>query len=619
MTLYVYLVDKLLSPQVSSQQNWMTVQQRSVLDMASFWLWCLLINFVSFRNHPSTADVSETDFGLQLPGNGTSCPQGDPLHGLCDQWGMSCCLWSQSGPGCGPGMCLVVEGGDENSIGTVLSQLPVENITLFGIQTPVLSADMDLRSANVCLLSNLQILNIYYITPSDMEVINCLPQLRQFLLFDDIYSHLTITNSTFHGLDHLWFVFIQISSISLSAIAMMQLVNSTKESLDIRVYAHIELLDVWPLCLAQKQQHLHVRLDYNRIFDFQNTLIPALCNIEDTVQADVEISLSQNAISHVSDIASGWGFDSLRHFIIKLIRKNSTIFPILLEGNPFVCDCMDLELYQMLRDPGYKTYLTNLAGLICEHPHNLKGRRFDRLLEGSDLNCDSPSLSIILGVSIGGAVVLAVSVVGFLFYNRIRLYRWSGYALHPWDLDECDGEDKEFDVFVSHASEDEPWTQDLIEELESHGFKVLFHQRDFEVGITKIDNITKAVSKSKRTICILWPSFVASPWCSWEFITVFNDDIEEHTRRLLLIVKERVAWESLSLAMQRYMRDFTYIDAESPYFMDNLLYSLPVKRLGEGREMGAGETEDSRNCQPVPSQSGHSVQNTEQTPLLQNV
>ncbi len=134
-----------------------------------------------------------------------------------------------------------------------------------------------------------------------------------------------------------------------------------------------------------------------------------------------------------------------------------------------------------------------------------------------------------------------------------------------------------------------------------------------------IENIAEAVHKSKRTICVLSPSFVESPLCSWEFITVFNDDIVRHQRRLLLIVKERVAWESLSLAMQRYMRDFTYIDAESPYFMDNLLYSLPVKRLGVARDQGPGEIGDSRDCQPVPSQSGYSVHDTERTPLLQNV
>ena len=171
-------------------------------------------------------------------------------------------------------------------------------------------------------------------------------------------------------------------------------------------------------------------------------------------------------------------------------------------------------------------------------------------------------------------------------------------------------------MFLSHASEDEEWTLELIEDLESRGFKVCFHTRDFEPGTTIIDNIMMAVDKRKRTICVLSPSFIASRWCSWKFITVYNDDIEEHQRRLLLVVKQRVAWESLSLAMQRYMRDFTYIDAQSPYFMDNLLYSLPMKRLGEPREVG--ETGVGRHdCQPATSNL--TLGAGERTPLLQAV
>ncbi len=578
--------------------------------MVSSWLLCCLL-----ISQLSDADVPDTDFGLQLPGNDTGCkgdPHGDRLQGLCDEPGMSCCLYTDPDGDCESGLCLDIEEGDEKSIGALLPQLPVDNITYFHMKNFGFS-QFNLRNANVCLLYNLQSLRLDLFTPVDIDDINCLSQLRLISLIANF--NVGITNSTFHGLDHLWRVSMLMLSISVSPAGMMHLVDSTKQRLIITIQAGIKHLDVWPLCLAQKQNNLVVDLRNNRIFDFHNTLSPALCNIEEAVQADVEIYFSQNAIAHVSDIASGWGFDSLHHFILALIRQHSTTFPIFLEGNPFVCDCRDLELYQMLRDPGYNMSLTNLASLTCVSPQKLKGRRFDSLLD-SELNCDSPSLLLILSVSICGTVVLAVSLVGFLFYNRIRLYRWSGYTLHPWDLDECDNEDKEFDVFVSHASEDEQWTLDLIEELEARDIKVLFHQRDFEAGMSIIENIAEAVSKSKRTICVLSHSFVASPLCSWEFITVFNDDIMRHQRRLLLIVKERVAWESLSLAMQRYMRDFTYIDAESPYFMDKLLYSLPVKRLGVANDQGTGETGDSRDCQPVPSQLGHCIQDTERTPLL---
>ncbi len=393
--------------------------------MTNLWLWCLLISAIGIASGLNTTDVPpETNFGLQLPGNDTGCegdPHGNRLKNLCDHLGMSCCLSTDPDGDCGPGLCLDVAGGDDNSIGTLLPQLPVDNITLLNITKPAyIQYPIDLRTAKVCTLSNLQSLLLVYAIPSNIDEINCLTKLRLFILYNDIRYNLTITERAFHGLDHLWLVHIQLPSLSLSAVGMMQLVNSAKNNITIVLRTNMEQLDVWPLCLAQKQHNLNVYLDNNRIFDLQNTLSPTLCNIEENIQADVEISLRYNAISHVSDIASGWGFDSLHHFIANLITEHSSTFPIWLEGNPFECDCMDMELYQMLRNPGYNASLTNLASLICQYPPNLKGRRFDSLLD-SDLNCDSPPLPLILGVSIGGAVLLILSLVGFLFYNRVRL------------------------------------------------------------------------------------------------------------------------------------------------------------------------------------------------------
>ncbi len=205
--------------------------------------------------------------------------------------------------------CLDVEGtGSDKSIGILLPQIPVDNITFLQVKA---NYEINLRNANVCLLSKLQRLLFDYFTPIDMGD----------------------TKSTFHGLDHLWAVDMHMISISVSPVGMMHLVDSTKERLLIEIQAVIEVLDVWPLCLAQKQKNLDVDLNNNRIFNFQNTPSTALCNIKEAVEADAEIRIRQNAIAHVSDITGGWGFDFLRHVIVTLIRENSTIFPIELEGN----------------------------------------------------------------------------------------------------------------------------------------------------------------------------------------------------------------------------------------------------------------------------------------------
>ncbi len=557
---------------------------------------------------------SNCNFGLRkLSTSDTGCkgdPYGDRLKDLCaTQELVTCCLYKDVG--LTPGLCLDIEGGDHKFLRTLLPQLPVDNITSLSLSNTNINEQWD----SLCILSNLQLI---YVSNTGMDVFACLTQLRAMSIVSDRQGF-SMTNTTFRGLNYLKYLYIEADGIEPPPDILAQF-QATKKLISLRIVdPYDKELDIWPLCVGQTHPEICISFRRSAIMYFTNNLSSPQCNIHDKTHLleDALIDLSFNAITYVSDIATGWGFSSLHHFITSLMSDKYTDFPINLEGNPFRCDCRDLDLYRLLRDPQYGMHLTNLATLVCDHPLNLKGRLFKTLLD-SELGCDSaPALPLILGVSVGGTVLLAMSLFGFLFCNRVRLYRWSGYTLHPWGLDECIGENKEFDVFVAHASEDEPWTLELIEELEIRGFKVLFHKRDFEVGVTKIENIMMAVDKSKRTICVLSPSFVASRWCSWEFITVFNDDIEEHKRRLLLIVKERVAWESLSLAMQRYMRDFTYIDAESKYFLDNLLYSLPVKRLGETR--GAGKSGVGRDCHADTSDSTSETGLNaagEQTPLL---
>ena len=80
-------------------------------------------------------------------------------------------------------------------------------------------------------------------------------------------------------------------------------------------------------------------------------------------------------------------------------------------------------------------------------------------------------------------------------------FRW-----HPFDWDECEGED--FDVFISSAHEDDRWVRQLIMEQEEHGFRVLYHSRDFDGGQPVVVNVEDAIEKSKRTLCIISQSFI---------------------------------------------------------------------------------------------------------------
>jgi hypothetical protein len=74
-----------------------------------------------------------------------------------------------------------------------------------------------------------------------------------------------------------------------------------------------------------------------------------------------------------------------------------------------------------------------------------------------------------------------------LYAKRKWLYK--RFKLHPFDVDECEGEDMTHDVFLSGADEDAGAIMSLYRQLTQLGYRVLFHKIDFVPGIATVDNI----------------------------------------------------------------------------------------------------------------------------------
>ena len=58
--------------------------------------------------------------------------------------------------------------------------------------------------------------------------------------------------------------------------------------------------------------------------------------------------------------------------------------------------------------------------------------------------------------------------------------RWHGLESHLFDRDECVGEKKEINVFVTYADEDEEYADGyIIQILQNRGYKVVYHLVNF--------------------------------------------------------------------------------------------------------------------------------------------
>ena len=109
--------------------------------------------------------------------------------------------------------------------------------------------------------------------------------------------------------------------------------------------------------------------------------------------------------------------------------------------------------------------------------------------------------------SVAGTVIVLLFVGVIVYRLRIKLY--SRWKFHPFDRDECRGEDMLFDVFLSCSSDDNlPHGNAIREQLEQRGYRVCYPPRDFVAGETIHENIYAAVVRSKRTVCLLTARFV---------------------------------------------------------------------------------------------------------------
>ena len=274
--------------------------------------------------------------------------------------------------------------------------------------------------------------------------------------------------------------------------------------------------------------------------------------------------------------------NKLRYLPQNITSVNMTVVKdIRLQGNQWVCDCNAKETKHWMTE--MRHVISDKNGIICNEPSHLKGVNL-LSLKDDDLICgDRPNrkMNTYFGV-VGTAIVLCLSFICLLVvmrYNKRWLYK--RFHWHPFDMDECEGEDKEFDVFVSYENLDEEYVEEyLIPNLQQRGYKVAYHRVNFQGGQPIAVSIEQCILKSKRTLVVFSNNFKASAWCMWEFTVALELDGNKGTHRLLAIKYEDVDLKHLDLTLQAYFKRYTYIEKESQVFWDNLEYSLPLNKMG---------------------------------------
>ena len=126
-----------------------------------------------------------------------------------------------------------------------------------------------------------------------------------------------------------------------------------------------------------------------------------------------------------------------------------------------------------------------------------------------------------------------------------------------------------YDVFITYSSKDGDWVRgDLLNNLETRGFRCCIDIRDFLPGNAIVSNIAEAVYQSKKTLAVLSPDFIESGWC-----------LEELQHALGRIKNHQVVpvlYRACEVPLE--LQGKTYVDWENPdvrpHFWDALERSL---------------------------------------------
>ena len=263
---------------------------------------------------------------------------------------------------------------------------------------------------------------------------------------------------------------------------------------------------------------------------------------------------------------------------ISSLKFSRTVLDI--RDNPLSCDCDSRWLKSWLTSVSGN--LQNPNGILCNEPPWLNGKSILALEE--EEFCRGPPYTIndILEItipSIGGVILLNFLLVYLTKKYRIQIYKY--VKLHPFDRDECIGEDVDYDAFLSCSSKD--IELGILQLLEKEGCKVCYHENDFTPGGTISENIINAIAKSKRTICVLTRNFIESGWCMEEFRQSHYRDLEKKKTRLVVVLVDMsvIGMEGISPELREYLSRYNYIEYESKFWKDRLMYAMPVNRMNK--------------------------------------
>ncbi|XP_022233660.2 toll-like receptor 13 isoform X2 [Drosophila obscura] len=118
-----------------------------------------------------------------------------------------------------------------------------------------------------------------------------------------------------------------------------------------------------------------------------------------------------------------------------------------------------------------------------------------------------------------------------------------------------------YDIFISYCQNDRTWVlNELLPNVEEAGdISICLHERDFQIGVTILDNIISCMDRSHSLMLIISSKFLLSHWCQFEMYLAQHRIFEVSKEHLILVFLEDIPRSKRPKTLQYLMDVKTYI------------------------------------------------------------
>ncbi|XP_052749035.1 toll-like receptor 13 [Galleria mellonella] len=261
-----------------------------------------------------------------------------------------------------------------------------------------------------------------------------------------------------------------------------------------------------------------------------------------------------------------------------------------------ICDTEKCKKYYVDRDHRFLIIDYDIHSYVCFHEYKNRFMSFINVKTCKDWqrslekvrNLDT-STNLVLLLTLPTTLLLLLLIIfiyrrkfGYFFVTMRNSATLS--LISRTDINE-EGKIYNYDVFVSYCNGDRNWMLDhLLPHLETEcSVSVCLHERDFQVGLSILENIVSCMDRSRTIMLVISKQFLRSQWCQFEMHLAQHRLLETRREDLILVLLEEIPRSLRPTTLHYLMLTKTYIvwpkvSSEQTVFWKRLKKSLVVQQ-----------------------------------------